>query len=161
MRITEIKRHLDGREERYVCDLIDFVPGRAVVRFVWERDEPLRDGPIDLPAGESVTHAYFWKGRHYLVYTLMSSEGEVYGHRFDICDDVHISLAGIRWTDLLLDLWVDPAGEIHVLDEHEVDQARAAGLLTERRLTIIAEAKAHLLAHYRRVLQEIAGLPPR
>lgn len=159
MQITEVKRHLDGREERFVCDVIELEPERAIVRFEWKRARPLRDGPVFIPAGKSVTRAYFWAGRHYLLYRMMDLRGSLLGHRFDVSDDVRIlpKQREIRWTDLLLDLWVDPRGEIHVLDEDEVAEAHAAGLLTGRQRAIVEETRAHLLGSYRRILVETSG----
>ncbi len=64
MRITEIKRHLDGRAERFVCDVVELVPGgRAALHYATRLESPLRDGPLCLPAGELHTRAYFWTDR--------------------------------------------------------------------------------------------------
>lgn len=162
MKITEIKRHLDGREERFQCDVLTLRADRAVVRFEFHQDDPRRDGPFYLPAGTIVTHAYFWEDRHYLVYKLMGSDGTLYGHRFDVCEHVHISRARkeVRWTDLMLDLWIDAKGAIYPLDEDEVERAHARGWLTQRQLEIIEETKAHVLEGYRRILREIGARPP-
>lgn len=156
MRIMEVKRHLDGRIERFICDVVELHPDRAILSYLWHRDELLRDGPIHLPAGEILTLAFYWQGRNYLIYKLMAPNGRLFGHRFDICDDVHITRDSISWLDLALDLWVDPAGGIHVLDEEEVEAYKVQGLLTGPQLKIIQETKSHLLLNYREILAEVA-----
>jgi hypothetical protein len=158
MQILEIKYHLDGRVERFVCAVVELTSGRAILRYVGRRHKPLTDGPLYLPAGEFVTLAFFWEGRHYLIYKLLSPSGKLLGHRFDICEDVRITQATIHWKDLVLDLWVDPFEQIHVLDEDEVEEHKARGLLSPQQLNIIQETKGFLLEHYREVLDEIARI---
>jgi hypothetical protein len=51
---------------------------------------------------------------------------------------------------------VDPSGEIHVLDEEEVEEQKARGLLTKQQLQVIEETKRYLLGNYRQILIEIA-----
>ena len=157
MPITEIKHHLDGRIERFTCDVVQLLPGNfAIVRYVGQRDKPLQDGPLSLPAGEIHTLAYFWEGRNFLVYKLAPADGILLGYRFDVCQDVCITRDKIEFVDLLLDLWADPAGKIHVLDEDEVDAHITLGLLTQQQLTIVERTKRFLLENYREILAEIA-----
>ncbi len=153
-KITEIKRHLDGREERFECELVSMKPGEAVVRFIWHRDRPFRDGPIYVPAGDNITLAFYWEDRHFLIYKLMASDGALLGHRFDICEDVRIHSDEIIWTDLVLDLWVAPEDRIHVLDEEEVGIYKRRGLLTPRQLEIIEQTKQYLLKNHPTLIAE-------
>lgn len=157
MQVTEIKHHLDGRIERFTCDVAQLQPAKhAILRYVGHRDKPLRDGPLYLPAGEISTLAFFWEDRNFLVYKLMSPDGVLLGHRFDICEDVRITPEKIQFVDLLLDLWVDPSGQIHVLDDNEVEEYRSLGMLTPSQLKIIHEAKHFVLNNYCQILVEIA-----
>ncbi len=155
--ITEIKHHLDGRIEHFICEVVELESDRAILRYKGHRDHPLRDGPLYLPAGEIVTWAFYWEGRNYLIYKLISSAGLLYGHRFDICADVCITQETIHWRDLVLDLWVDPSEQIYVLDEEEVAEYKARGLFTKKQLGVIEETKRHLLENYREILAEIEG----
>ena len=159
MQIVEVKRHLDGREERFVCDLLDILPGeRAVVRWQTRLETPLEDGPLHIPAGPLVTLGYFWADRNYLIYEMMrpGSDGTLWGHRFDICTEVSITPEEIRYLDLLVDVWVNVQQDFFVLDEDELQDARARGLLTPEQLRIVETTLQELRAHYREVL---AGLP--
>lgn len=154
-KITEIKCHLDGREERFGCELVSMEPGEAVIRYLWHRDRPFRDGPIYLPAGDTITWAFYWEGRHFLVYKFMAADGKLFGHRLDICEDVKISSEKIIWTDLVLDLWVAPDHKIHLLDEEEVKMYKRRGLLAPRQLKIIERTKHYLLKNHKIILGEV------
>lgn len=154
-KITEIKRHLDGREERFECELVSMQPGEAVIRYFWHRDQSFRDGPIHLPAGDTITWAFYWEGRHFLVYKFMAADGTLFGHRFDICEGVKIHSDTIIWGDLVLDLWVDPHNRIHLLDEEEVEICKAKGLLTSPQRKIIEHTKEYLLRNYKRIIDSL------
>lgn len=158
MQIVEVKRHLDGHEERFVCDVLELVEGeRAVVRWRSSLERPLEDGPLRIPPGPLLTLGYFWADRTYLVYKMLrpGPSEMLYGHRFDICTDVSITPEEIRYLDLLVDVWVDPQGNFFVLDEEELQEARARGLLTPEQLRIIETALAELRAHYREILADL------
>jgi predicted RNA-binding protein associated with RNAse of E/G family len=156
MRIVEVKRHLDGREERFVCDVIELVPGeRAVVLWQTQLEEPLCDGPLFIPAGPLVTWGYFWTARPYLVYKMTRPDGRLWGHRFDICTDVEITEREIRYLDLIVDVWVDAQGQLYVLDEDELVQARERRLLRPEHERVIDAALRELKARYPDVLAEL------
>lgn len=157
MTITEVKHHLDGREEEFECELLFKSHDTALVRFAFQQDNPRVDGPFRLPAGEIVTLAAFWEDRPYLIYRLLDHRWELIGHRFDVCEDVHID-DEIHYTDLLLDVWVPADGAIHVLDADEVEAARSNGLMNEKQATIVDEARRHLERHSGDVVQELDQL---
>jgi len=158
MQIVEVKRHLDGREERFVCEILALEPGRwAVVRWQAHLEAPLEDGPLQIPPGPILTLGYFWSDRNYLVYRMMrpDPDGTLWGHRFDICTEVSITEREIRYLDLLVDVWVNPQGDFFVLDEDEFRQARARGLLTPEQLRIVEATLRELRARHREVLSRL------
>jgi len=157
MTITEVKRHLDGREERFECELLVKRGDLALVRFAFHQDEPHADGPFRLPAGEVVTLAAFWADRPYLVYRLIDGDGQLIGHRFDVCTDVRID-DEIHYTDLVLDVWMPPDGSVHVLDEDEVAEAEATGVMSPQQRTVVEQAKRYLLRHADDVAGELDAL---
>jgi hypothetical protein len=154
MKITETKIHLDGRREPFACDALILRPDLAIVNFIWNREKPLQDGPIYLPAGEIHTRAHFWRDRNFLMYKITLADGTLLGHRFDVCEKVQISKE-ITWVDLLLDLWVEPNGQIYVLDEDEVRDFQSRGLLAKNHLQIIEDTKEHLLKNYSQIIDEL------
>lgn len=157
MTITEVKRHLDGREERYECELLLKTDDAALVRFGFHQDEPHEDGPFRLPSGELTTVAAFWEGRPYLIYRLLDDRRELIGHRFDVCEDVRVE-DEIHWTDLLLDVWMPSGGPIYVLDDAEVAEAEQSGRMTERQAAIVGQTKQFLQRHAPDVVADLDRL---
>jgi len=155
MKITEIKRHIDGRVEEFVCDVVELKNDSAIVHHIWNRDEHLIDGPFSLPAGEIHTQAYFWSDRNYLIYAISTADGELLGHRFDICENVHISSELISFDDLELDLWVDRENNIHVLDEADVEAHVKSGRISLDQLELIDETKSFLVENHHQVIRNL------
>jgi len=157
MTIMEIKHNLDGREERYECELLLRTDAAALVRFVFHQNEPHEDGPFRLPTGDIVTLAAFWENRPYLIYRLLDDRRELIGHRFDVCEDVRVG-EEIHWTDLLLDVWMPPGGPVYVLDEAEVAEAEQSGRMTERQAAIVWPTKQFLQRHAPDVVADLEQL---
>ncbi len=149
--ILETKRHLDGRRERFTCDLIAESPRLAIVRFT--HAGPRTAGGFYFPAG-SVTIGFFWAGRHYNLYRITGPDGGVIVYRFDVVDAVHLTPGHVSYTDLLLDVWVTPDGRLQVEDEDEVHAAEAAGRLSARRRQIIARTRVWLTRAHPRIIAE-------
>ena len=155
MKIKERKHHIDGRVEEFNCDVVEISSDHAIVDFIWHRDEPLDDGPFQLPAGAIHTRAYFWANRNYLVYAISLDGNEILGHRFDVCEDIRISTEQIEFLDLALDLWIDSDGKIHVLDQDEVDQYRASGLISIEQYECILSTRNFLLSNHDEVIDNL------
>ncbi len=157
MRITEVKRHLDGRVERFDCRLVLRLPHAVVLRF--DHASALRVGGCTIPKG-SRSYGFLWRRRPYLLYRIQGPDGRLIAHRFDVVDEVRLGEREVSYTDLLLDVWVDAAGNARVEDEDEVvDYTRRGRLSTAcreriertrelllRRHPAIAREASHLLA---------------
>ena len=157
--IRETKRTLDGRRQSFDCGLVAVTPRLAIVRF--DHAGARSRGGFFFPEG-SHTFGYFWAGRHYNLYRFTGPDGAVIAYRFDVVDSVRITPAHIGYTDLYLDAWLPPGGNLLVEDEDEVEAAAAAGLLSPRRHAIIAATRRLLeIAHPRIVAEaerELAGM---
>ena len=156
----EIKRSLAGDERVYACELVSRSARLAVVRFVFS--QPLIAGGITLPTG-GVTLGFFWRGRHYNLYHMLSPDGQLIADRFDVVDNVIIRPDGVRYDDLLLDCWLRPDGRIEVEDEDEVQAAVATGRLDAKRQAIIGRTLNLLLRRapviVERALAELGSTP--
>jgi predicted RNA-binding protein associated with RNAse of E/G family len=105
------------------------------------------------PVG-SVTFGCFWAGRNYNLYRFTGPDGHVIAYRFDVVRSVHLTPGHITYTDLLLDAWLPPGGELRIEDEDEVRAADTAGLLTSRDIAIINRTGRLLERNYRRIVAE-------
>lgn len=152
-RIVEVKRRLDGSEERFDCELVHRTPWLVAVLF--RVGAPWRD----VPAASLDSYGLFWRRRPYNCYYMVRpGESEALVVRFDVAREVELDVRGeVRYLDLLLDLRVD-AGVARWEDEDEVTEAARAGLLTPADLASIARARAMLDRGHARVAAEVRAL---
>ena len=149
--IVEVKRHLDGRREEFPCQALSVSPQLAIVRYV--TPEVREAGGYVFPTG-SVTYGFFWAGRHYNLYRMLSPDGRLIAHRFDVVAEVQIGQERVEYQDLALDLWVNPNGEAQVEDKEELAVFEADGLLPRALETLVEETLAHLQQHYLEIIRE-------
>lgn len=156
--VVETKHTLDGRAQRFSCLGLLMTPALAVIRF----DHPAerRAGGFHIPSG-SRTLGYFWRGRAYNCYRMTGPVGVVIAYRFDVVERVRISETAVSYRDLLLDVWLSPAGELTVEDEDEVADAAARGLLSPDQLERIARTRRLLEQQYRRIVAEVEVVASR
>ncbi len=154
--IVEVKRRLDGSEARFACELVARPPAALVACYRF-RDA---GGPVD-------SYGWFWPRRPYLCYYMVRPRtGRLVAVRFDVVRDVALGVPGeVRYTDLLLDLWVRD-GVATWEDDDELAAAAAAGLLTphdrariERARRTLARGHARIAAALRRALVALGRLP--
>lgn len=158
--VLEIKHTLDGRTQTFACTAVFHTPRLIVVRFAHPGER--RAGGFHFPAG-SHTLGFFWRARSYNLYRITGPDENVIAYRFDVMERVRITPRIVGYHDLLLDLWVNPAGVVAVEDEDEVRAAQAAGLLTPRQHATIERTRSLLERGHARIIAEceqlIAGLP--
>jgi hypothetical protein len=110
---------------------------------------------FDSPVGRIDSYGCFWSRRPYLCYHMVHREdGREWVTRFDVIRDMHFGAGEVRYTDLLLDLWVDADGA-RWEDEDEVAAAASSGLLTASDLARIDRARAGLSRRHRAVVREV------
>ena len=155
MQVTEVKRHLDGRVERFDCRLIARWPHLAVLRF--DHRAELRAGGFLFPAG-SRSYGFFWRRRPYQLYRMVGPDGRLIAHRFDVVEGVRLDEDEVSYTDLLLDLWVDPQGGPRAEDEDEVAEYARRGLLSPAQRAHIERTRGLLLRRHAVIAREAARL---
>ena len=169
-RIVEVKRRLDGSEERFECELVHRTLALVVVCL---RVEPGAFG-LRSAAAEGTLDSYglFWRRRPYNCYHMVRPEsGEAVITRFDVLRDVEIDVPGeVRYTDLFLDLRIEhgAARRETVLweDGDEVAAAARAGLLSpadrgriDRARAVLDRGHMRITAEVRRLLRSLGRLP--
>ena len=115
-----------------------------------------RDG-FTFPRGSS-TYGFFWKRRRYVMYRMLDPQGQLVANRFDVVEDVHLGEREVSYRVLLLDIWIDAAGVVHVADEDEVANARRTGALSDAQLARIERTHALLLRRHRVITTEAERL---
>lgn len=149
--ILETKESLDGRQESFACTALRIGRSFAIVRF----DHPAerRVAGFFFPAG-SYTVGFFWSRRTYNCYRFTGPDRVPIAYRFDVVDRVRIRPGRVSYRDLLLDLWVSPAGAVTVEDEDDVVVAAASGLLDPRQQATIERTRALVLQRHARIIAE-------
>ncbi|MGD9892451.1 MAG: DUF402 domain-containing protein [Dehalococcoidia bacterium] len=153
--ILETKESLDGRSETFACTALSISRSLAIVRF----DHPAerRVAGFFIPAG-SYTVGFFWARRTYNCYRFTGPDQVAIAYRFDVVDRVRIRPEHVSYRDLLLDLWVSPAGAITVEDEDDVTAAAAAGLLDQHQLAMIERTRSLVMRSHARIIAECESL---
>jgi uncharacterized protein len=147
--ILEIKRTLDGREQRFDCTLLQRTPDWVAVRYVLSA--PAVVGTLVLPAGTE-TIAHYWPDRPYTAYHWFDAGGRPLGVYLNAAADVVLGADAIRWLDMALDVLVTAKGGVELLDD---DEARAAPDWAQ---PAIHGARAHLLTHAAMIAAEVTRL---
>ncbi len=128
-RLVEVKRKLDGTEQRF-----DLEPWLVTEELVVGRWLAGPDSGYGLAAG-----SYSWGvWRPQLpmgVYRLHAPDGELLLYRLDVIEDVEVRMGEVRYRDLLLDARFLPGPSpgdytLQFEDEDEVEAAAASGRLS-------------------------------
>ena len=151
MTITEIKRHVDGREERFTCSLLYRDAQAMVIRFVAQPGSRFH---------RLMAHSdgFFWVGRPYIMYRIVGHDGAVAGYRFDAARDVRFGHDYVEFTDLLLDFRVAPDGSFTVEDEDELEAALALGVIEETDYDLAYLARELVEAEFAAIAAEAEAL---
>jgi hypothetical protein len=148
-RITEVKRQLDGTEQRFDCELVHRSASLVVVCYEMRRADDQPDRWLD-------SYGFFWPRRPYNCYHIVRpASGKVVLSRFDVLRDVDLGILGeVGYTDLLLDLRVERDG-LRWEDDDELAEAVAAGRVTAAELAHVERARGVLERGHGRIIAEV------
>ena len=156
--IVEVKRRVDGSEERYRCELVSATRSQVVILY------RLRRPAWGLPA-PLLSYGFFWPRRPYICYRFVRpADGAEVASRFDVVGRVELvppppggGSAEVRFEDLLLDLWVRPGAgpregdELRWEDEEEFEAALAEGRIAPEAAARVIRSREVLLRNQRRL----------
>lgn len=148
-KILEIKRHLNKPDESYLCDLLKRNNDWIIVKYVSER--PGRVGSVTFDAG-STTIAYYRSGMGYVIWKMLDSDDRLKGYLFHICRDLFVEYDKVKYLDLLLDVWIDAVCQITILDQDEVEDCRAKGVIGEKELMWIARQEKEIIENWKKII---------
>jgi uncharacterized protein len=151
--ITIIKLDPTGVEKtRYRGEILECFVGGVVVEAVWTRaDYDL--GYTRFETGDRFVE-YYYAERWFNVFAIASKGGERKGWYCNIAEPARISTDTVVQVDLYLDVWVNPVGEILLLDEDEFEastllskQQRVGARQGLQELLQMLEARRGVFAH--------------
>jgi protein associated with RNAse G/E len=149
MDMIERKTRLDGSVAEFDCETLVVEPGRrAVLRYVSDREWAIAGTAVRVQPG-TVTVGHFWVDRPYNVYHWLSS-GRTLAYYCNVATGTTIDAGTVAYTDLTVDVLIEPSARPTVLDEDELPD----DLSPQYRLAI-AQALDQLIANPRMVIREI------
>ena len=153
--IVEVKRHLDGRAERFETEFVYRARGALVVLY---RMPESQWGPV-------YSYGCYWADRTYVCYHMVRPDdapdaGREVATRFDVARDIEIAEDEVRFRDLLLDLVVE-GGAPRWEDEDEVTEAVETGLLSRADAAYVVRARRTLEQGHARIVRDIRWLLTR
>ena len=91
---------------------------------------------------------WLWRERPWRMFEFFAPGGERAGYRIDFTSQLAMTGGVFHQVDLYLDLFVDPAGERHLVeDDEELDEAVTLGLMDAREATTLREECRALVAN--------------
>lgn len=128
--ITVVKLNTRGEIKiRYQGEVIERISHGLIIQAYWSL--PTKNlGYCSFEPGDRFIEYYYTK-RWYNIFDVASAQGVRKGWYCNIAEPAIFFDDSIEQVDLLLDVWVSPAGEILILDEDEF--AADATLSTEQR----------------------------
>ena len=119
---TVIKLDHQGKEKiRYRGTLSKQFTGGVVIQAEWTL-ATYDLGYVRFETGDIFVE-YYYTERWFNIFAIYSSDGIHKGWYCNIVEPARISRERIEQVDLLLDVWINPAGEPLILDEDEFAQA--------------------------------------
>ena len=149
MKILEIKHHINKPDQSYLCDLLKRGDDYILIKYVNER--PGTVGSVFFDSG-STTYAYYRDGEGYVVWKMINPHNVLEGYLFHICCDLQVREDRVAYLDLLLDIWIDPGGQLKILDRDEVQECVQRGLLGERELEWIARQEQLVIENWQQIV---------
>jgi len=120
--VTVIKLDPQGNEKiRYQGTILERVPNGVIIEASWTL--PARDlGYTSFEPGDRFTE-YYYTDRWYNIFDIANPVGQRKGWYCNVTEPARILEDHIEQVDLFLDAWINPTGEILILDEDEFAEA--------------------------------------
>ena len=147
--IREVKRNLDKPDQEFLCHLLHREMGYVVLDYTTE--QPYMAGDTVIPSG-SRTVGHYWTGAGYVLWEMFGPEGDLLGYYIHFCRGPIVEDDRVEYTDLILDLWVDPDGTETVLDEDELRKALRFGLMTHEECGMVQRRRADVTTEWEGIL---------
>jgi len=148
----EIRLHKDKPTQEFSCQLLHRENDSVVLYYQVQSHARIKD--IKIEKGSS-TIAHYWTNRNYVLWKFKGVDHRLLGYLFHVCNKPEIGSTFVRYEDLELDIWFDPAGTAIVLDQDEVNDCCRRGLIDSRELALIEQQKRHILKNVTTIIQSI------
>jgi protein associated with RNAse G/E len=116
--ITVVKLDPQGEAKiRYQGEVVARSTHAVIIQAIWT--SPARDlGYTRFEPGDRFTE-YYYADRWFNIFDITSADGVRKGWYCNVAEPARIFDNRVEQVDLILDVWVSPAGELLILDEDE------------------------------------------
>jgi predicted RNA-binding protein associated with RNAse of E/G family len=90
----------------------------------------------------------------YVIWKMLNPDDRLKGYLFHICQDLHVEEDKVKYLDLLLDVWIDAAGQITILDRDEVEDCAGKGVIGEKELMWIDQQEQEIIENWKRIISD-------
>lgn len=146
----EIRLHRGKPPQAFSCHLLHQERDYLVLRYVNPKSAKIND--VHIKKG-STTIAHYWTYRNYILWKMKDPDGKLKGYLFHICKNTEISNNRVTYEDLELDIWVDHDGHAIVLDQDDVDDCYARGLIDSEEIDLINVQKEDILTNFKSIIE--------
>lgn len=143
--ITEIKRNIGKPDQTFDCRLLHHGGDRLVISYITDRPYAIADIPI---APRTLTLAYYEENLPYIIWKMITPDGNLFGHYVHLCEQVRITADTVEYRDLLLDLWFSPDGAYRLLDEDELQDAHAKHLISDETVSHVHQTADDIIRDF-------------
>ncbi len=154
--VTVIKLSPQGEEKiRYPGRIVEHLASGVVLLANWTL--PMRDLGYTCFEPQDQFREYYYTNRWFNIFSISSAIGTHKGWYCNIAEPVQLARDYIWQVDLLLDVWINPAGEPLILDKDEF----ALAALSERQrigASVGLQMLLQMLEARQEVFSSLAGL---
>lgn len=148
----EIRLHKEKPPQEFSCRLLHREKDSVVLYYPVQ--SPVRIKDILIEKGSS-TIAHYWTNRNYVLWKFKDAGQRLLGYLFHVCNKTEIRQNLVTYEDLELDIWFYPDGTANILDQDEVNDCCARGLIDSREYALIDEQKSHILKNFQNIVQSV------
>ena len=112
-----------------------------------------RVGALTFDVG-STTFAYYKIGMGYVIWKMLNPDKKLEGYLFHICRDLQVGEDRVEYLDLLLDIWIDSAGQMTILDRDEVEECVSQGIIGKQDMEWIATQEQEITENWSQIISD-------
>lgn len=152
--MTEMKHNLNKPDQTFYCQLVRHEGDRVVLSYVSDRAYTVRETGVVFVPG-TLTLAYYQEGLPYIVWKLIGPDGRLVGYYVHLCDRVRIRPDAVEYRDLLLDIWFFPDGSSRLMDEDELADGVARGLIDAETAAAVRQTAREVVTRFPAIVSDL------
>ena len=143
--VREHKRHYNKPDQQFDCERLFQDRETLILRYVADREYTVA-GRVTPPGSSTV--GLYRQGEDYVFWKMLRPDHSLDGYLIHVCEPVQLLADEVVYRDLMLDIWQTPRLPPVLLDEDDVENALASGLITPETARQARDIAHRLLADF-------------